>query len=193
MVSLSPTSSQTPPTSQFNSTWEEFLQEVWIGIANFNNNIGVDPTDDAAIANLARRLHDMLTTRRINGNLSREEFWFVSMMSWFHLTVEFDSPIIMSLRAEGSRDEERLKKIANRVGVPVHADSYYYFRLADPMSRILTQIETGIYNNERAVSALYSRNSPVEADMRRLITFWSYSTKRNMRAKAVPVTTTMVR
>ncbi len=177
---------------EFVSTWEDFLQEVWIGIVNFTNNIGVDPTDDAAIANLARRLHDMLTTRRTNGNLSREEFWFVSMMSWFHLSVEFNSPIVVSLRAEGSRDEERLKKIAERVKLPAHAKSYYFFRLCDPMSRILTQIETGIYNDEMAVPALYSKDSPVEADMRRLVTFWSFATGRNMKAKAVPVTTATV-
>lgn len=177
---------------EFVSTWEEFLQEVWIGIVNVNNNIGVDPTDDAAIANLARRLHDMLTTRRTFGNLSREEFWYVSMMSWFHLTVEFNSPIIVSLRSEGSRDEERLKKIAERVKLPAHAKSYYFFRLADPMSRILTQIETGTYNDETTVPALYTQGSLVEADMKRLVTFWSYATGRNMKAKAVPVTTATV-
>lgn len=179
---------------EFVSTWEEFLQEVWIGIVNVNNNIGVDPTDNAAIANLARRLHDMLTTRRTFGNLSREEFWYVSMMSWFHLTVEFNSPIVISLRSEGSRDEERLKKISERVKLPAHAKSYYFFRLADPMSRILTQIETGTYNVETAVPALYTPTpgSPVEADMRRLITFWSLATGRNMKAKAVPVTTATV-
>ena len=177
---------------EFVSTWEDFLQEVWIGIVNFENTIGVNPTDDAAIANLARRLHDMLTTRRTFGNLSREEFWYVSMMSWFHLTVEFNSPIIVSLRSEGSRDEERLKKVAERVKLPAHAKSYYFFRLADPMSRILTQIETGTYNVETAVPALYSKGSPVEPDMRRLITFWSFATGRNMKAKAVPVTTATV-
>lgn len=177
---------------EFVSTWENFLQEVWIGIVNSSNTIGVNPTDDAAIANLARRLHDMDNTRRTNGNLSREEFWFVSMMSWFHLSVEFNSPIVVSLRAEGSRDEERLKKIAERVKLPAHAKSYYFFRLCDPMSRILTQIETGIYNDEMAVPALYSQGSPVEADMRRIITFWSFATGRNMKAKAVPVTTATV-
>ncbi len=177
---------------EFVSTFEDFLQEVWVGIVNFNNNIGVDPTDDAAIANLARRLHDMLRTRRTNGNLSREEFWFVSMMSWFHLTVEFDSAIINSLRAEASRADLRLGKIAARVQLPAHSKSYYFFLLADPMSRILTQIEIGTYNDEMAVPALYSEGSPVESDMRRIITFWSFATGRNMKAKAVPVTTATV-
>lgn len=173
---------------EFVSTWEEFLREVWIGISNATNTSGSKPTDDAAIANLARRLHDMLRTRRTNGNLSREEFWFVSMMSWFHLTLEFNSPIVVSLRAEGSREEERLKKIAERIQLPAHAKSYYFFRLADPMSRILIQIETGTYDDPAAAPALYSPGSPVEDDMRLLVTYWSFATGRNMKSKSVPVT-----
>ena len=172
---------------EFVNTWEEFLREVWVGISNVKNVSGTNPTDDAAIADLARRLHDMLRTRRTNANLSREEFFFVSMMSWFHLTVEFNSPIVASLRAEGSREEERLKKIAEKVKLPAHAKSYYFFQLADPMSRILTQIEIGTYNEADKVPALYSEGSPVQTDMRSIITFWSLATGRNMKSKALPV------
>ncbi len=172
---------------EFVSTWEEFLREVWVGISNVKNVSGTNPTDDAAIADLARRLHDMLRTRRTNGNLSREEFFFVSMMSWFHLTVEYNSPIVASLRAEGSREEERLKKIAEKVKLPAHAKSYYFFQLADPMSRILTQIEIGTYNEADKVPALYNESSPVQTDMRSIITFWSLATGRNMKSKALPV------
>lgn len=173
---------------EFVSTWEEFLREVWIGISNATNTSGSKPTDDAAIADLARRLNAMLIGCRINGNLSREEFWFVSMMSWFHLTLEFNSPIVVSLRAEGSTEEARLKKIAEKVQLPAHAKSYYFFRLADPMSRILIQIETGTYNDPAAVPALYTPGSPVEDDMRSLTAYWSQATGRNMKKKSVPVT-----
>jgi hypothetical protein len=175
---------------EFCSTFEEFLREVWIGISNFTTTSGPNPKDDAAIANLARRLHDMLRTRRTNGNLSQEEFWFVSMMSWFHLTVEFNSPIVVSLRAEGASEEERLKKIAERVKLPAHGKSYYFFRLADLMSRILIQIEFGTYNSPAAVPALYTSGSPAEADMREIITYWSYATDRNMKSKVIPVSST---
>lgn len=168
---------------EFVSTFEEFLREVWVAIANAKNETGTNPKDDGAIANSARRLHDMLRTRRTNGNLSQEEFWFVSMMSWFHLSVEFDSPIVVSLRAEGSSEEERLKKIAERVKLPAHGKSYYFFRLADPLSRLLTQIEIGTYNNPDAVPALYDPTSLVEDDMRLIITYWSYATDRNMKEK----------
>lgn len=172
---------------EFVSTFEEFLREVWVAISNASNNSGTNPKDDAAIANLARRLHDMLRTRRTYGNLSKEEFWFVSMMSWFHLSVEFDSPIVVSLRAEGASEEERLKKIAERVKLPAHGKSYYFFRLADLMSRLLIQIEFGTYNSPAAVPALYTAGSPVEADMREIITYWSQATDRNMYERKIPL------
>jgi hypothetical protein len=115
------------------------------------------------------------------------------MMSWFHLSLEFNSPIVVSLRAEGASEEERLKKIAERVKLPAHGKSYYFFRLADPLSRILTQIETGTYNEPDRVPALYiagtpAAPNPVETDMRLIITYWSYATERNMKEKTRSVT-----
>jgi len=172
---------------EFVSTWEEFLREIWIAITNANNTSGRRDTDDAAIANHARRLHDMLLTRRTNGNLSREEFWYVSMMSWFHLTLEFDSPIVSSLRAEASSEDERLKKVAERVNLPSHGKAFYFFQLADPMSWLLTQIETGIYNDPSAVPALYLPTSAIEPFVRRIIYAWSEATGRNMKVKTSPV------
>jgi hypothetical protein len=172
---------------EFVATFEEFLREVWVGISNANNTSGDNPRDDAAIADLGKRLHDMLVTRRQNGNLSQEEFFFVSAMEWFHLTLEFNSPIVVSLRAEGSTEEERLKKIAERVKLPAHGKSYYFFLLAEPMSRLLTQIETGIYSDPSAVAALYTPGSPVERDSRSIITYWSQATGRNMKLRQQPV------
>jgi hypothetical protein len=168
---------------EFVRTFEEFLKEVWVAIVNIANTSGLRQTDPAKISLLARRLHDMLRTRRINGNLSQEEFWFVSMMSWFHLSLEFDSPIVVSLRAEGSNEEERLKKIANQVKSPVHAKSYYFFRLADPLSRLLTQIEIGTYNDPITVPALYTAGSTIESDINLVINYWSLATDRNMKEK----------
>ncbi len=39
--------------SEFVSTFEEFLREVWVGMENVNNTSGANPTDDAKIADLA--------------------------------------------------------------------------------------------------------------------------------------------
>jgi hypothetical protein len=172
---------------EFVSTFEELLREVWIGIENVNNTSGGNPTDDAKIANLAEKLHDMLRTRRETGNLSREEFVSVSMLSWFHLTVDSDLPIIQDLRAQAASPEERLFKIAQRVGLPAHGLSKSYFDIADSISRILIEIETGIFNTRAAVPALYTSTGggdPEEA-MRTIIEYWSNITGREMKARRV--------
>ncbi len=166
----------------FVSTFEDFLREVWVGIVNTKNTSGENRTDDSGIASLARQLHDMLNDRRINGNISREEFFAVSMMSWFHLTLEFDSPIVASLRAEGTREDQRLYRIAERVGIPAHAKSYDFFQLAKPMSRILTMIETGIFNVEKNIASIFNVDE-IESDMRTIITHWGYSTGRDMKVR----------
>jgi hypothetical protein len=174
--------------SEFVSTFEEFLREVWIGIENVNNLSGANPKDDAKIADLAEKLHDMLRTRRETGNLSREEFVFVSWMSWFHLTVDSDLEIIRDLRAQATSPEERLFKIAQRVGLPAHGLSKSYFDIADSISRILIEIETGIFTNPAAVSALYTPapggGGPNEA-MLTIIRHWSIITGREMKARRV--------
>lgn len=182
--------------TQFVNTFEAFLREVWIGIANVDNTSGEDPTDDASIANLAEQLHDMLIGRRESGNLSREEFFFVSMMSWLHLTVDFDSPIVKALRAEGTSPEERLVGIAEKVGIRIDEKAKRiiasFFELADPLSSILIQIETGIYNDEATVPALYTHDPSIpgdpEPDMRRIITHWSIATGHDLKTRKVSVT-----
>jgi hypothetical protein len=174
--------------SEFVSTFEELLREVWIGIENVNNISGANPKDDAKIADLAEKLHDMLRTRRETGNLSREEFVSVSMLSWFHLTVDSDLPIIQDLRAQATSPEERLFKIAQRVGLPAHGLSKSYFDIADSVSRILIAIETGAFNDPAAVSALYTPapggGGPDEA-MLTIIRHWSIITDREMKARKV--------
>ena len=172
--------------NEFMNTLFEFLRKVWVGIINVGNSSGENRTDDSEIANLAEKLHDMMVTRRIGGNLAREEFFFVSMMSWFQLSLEFDSPIVLSLRAEGSSPEQRLHNIAQRVGKPAHALSKNFFDMADAISRILIQIETGIYNDTDAVAALYTKvpNGPIH-DIKTIITHLSITTGHDLKSKKV--------
>lgn len=177
--------------SEFVNTFEEFLREVWVGIANVGNSSGANPTDNSKISELAEKLHDMLQSRRQTGNLAREEFAFVSMMSWFHLTLEFNSSIVTSLRAEAIGPENRLFKIAERVGLPAHGLSKNFFDIADPMSRLLIQIEFDTYSDIQAVPALYEPEvapgipNPVESDMRTIITHWTAITGRDVKARKV--------
>jgi hypothetical protein len=175
--------------SEFVSTFEEFLREVWIGMIYVNAINSSNPTDRSKIAELAEKLHDMLRSRRQNGNLSREEFAFVTAMSWFHLTLEYDSPIVRALRAEATGVEQRLFKIAERVGLPAHGLSKNFFDIADPMSQILIQIELGDYNDPDAVFALFTPvtgggPSP-EAALRTIITHWTAITGRDVKARKV--------
>jgi hypothetical protein len=172
--------------NEFVNTFEEFLRKVWVGIINVGNSSGEKRTDDSEIANLAEKLHDMMVTRRIGGNLAREEFFFVSMMSWFQLTLEFDSPIVLSLRAEGASPEQRLHKIAQRVEKPAHALSKNFFDMSDAISRILIQIETNIYKDTAAVAALYTDipDGPIH-DIKTIITHWSITTGHDLKSKKV--------
>jgi hypothetical protein len=181
----------------FVSVLDELLHEVWEGRSNFANQIGARPTDDSKIAQLCDRLGDMLLARRNNGTLSREEFWAVASMSWFHATIlENNHPILVDLRAQASSPEERLFKIAQRVGYPAHGLSKSYFELAEPLSRLLLGIETGMFSNVAAVPALYTPpptpplpgTIPPVDDTDVIKTHWSIIRGRDIKAKKVVTT-----
>lgn len=174
--------------SDFVSTFEEFLREVWVGITYVTASSSSNPTDDSKLAVLAENLHNMLRSRRVGGNINREEFFFVAMMSWFHLSLEAPgSPIVASLRAEAVGVENILFRVAERVGLPAHGLSRSFFEVADPISRLLIQMELGTYNSASAVRALYDNtivNSP-EPDLRTIITHWTAITGRDVKARKV--------
>ena len=175
--------------TEFASTLEELLREVWVGMSYVTATSSSNPTDDSKISELAEKLHGMLRSRRQNGNLSREEFDAVATFSWFHLALEYDSPIVRSLRAEANGVEQRLFKIAERVGLPAHGLAKNFFDIADPLSRILIQIETGVYNSAANAPVLYTAvpNGPA-ADMRTIITHWTAITGRDVKARKVAST-----
>lgn len=175
---------------EFVTVFEELLREVWIAISNFNNTSGPNPMDEGKIENIVANLQNMLMSRRINGNLSREEFVFVAMMSWFHLTVSFDSPIILALRAEATGPEQRLFKVAQRVGLPAHGLSKSYFDISDQISRILIQIEASgieIASDLAANKNTSAELKPLQKAMNTIITHWSIITGRDMKAGKVAV------
>jgi transcriptional regulator with XRE-family HTH domain len=179
--------------NDFVNTFEEFLREVWVGMIYVQATAAANPTDQAKITTLVGKLKDMLLSRRQSGNLSREEFAAVSAMAWFHLTLEFTdaaglpAPIVQSLRAEASGTEQRLFKIAERVGLPAHGLSKHYFDIADQLSRILIEIEMGVYDPPGAVAALFRPGPPgaPEEAMRIIITHWTAITGRDVKARKV--------
>lgn len=173
--------------NEFVATFEELLREVWVGMTFVTATAASNPTDPGKIFMLTTKLKNMLMSRRQGGNLSREEFAAVSAMAWFHLTLEFNqAPIVEALRANADGTEQRLFKIAERVGLPAHGLSKHFFDIADAISRILIQIESGDYDLPDAVLALYTPalGGP-ETAMRVIITNWTAITGRDVKARKV--------
>jgi hypothetical protein len=165
---------------------EILLSEVWCGIANARNSVGTNETDNEAVRRSARHLYDMLATRRLHGNFAREEFRAVSIMSWLHLAVLFNSPIVVDLRAEASSPELRLSKIAARVGIEAHPQSQALFQLAQPVSFVMIAIEQGIFNGPLGAQALYLIPR-MQRLMEVVIDQYGTAMGREVKARRVPV------
>jgi hypothetical protein len=156
--------------------FEALLREVWLAIKNRNNLVGEDATDENAIDTLRRRLREMLLARRLGGALTREEFDAVAMLSWFHLTVLFNTAITADLRADAAGAADRLRLIGHKVGIPPHSRTDAFLQLAQPLSIILRAIELDAVPNAEALYA-----GPYTADMLTLITQWSIATGQNLK------------
>ena len=156
---------------------------------NAANTSGPNTTDKSVIAELARRLREMLSERRRNGTLSREEFVSVAAMSWFHLTLSSNTPLIVDLKADASTPEERLRRLGERVGVGTHSRSRAFFTLAEPLSRLLTLVEQGKFDAPADVVNLYDPNAPPPNNFvgttLTILHHWSAATGRDL--KAAPV------
>jgi hypothetical protein len=175
--------------NEFVAAFEELLREVWVGSTNRDNESGTKATDDAKIEELAKKIHDQLTSRRQNGMLSREEFFFVAMMSWFHMTVDSNLPVVEDLRANGVSAEQRLFRIAQLVGLPAHGLSRSYFEIAEPLSALLIAIESGVLHQTGAARAFYDPTTPnsLAGVMNKIITHWSIVTGHDIKAGKVAV------
>jgi hypothetical protein len=166
---------------------EALLREVWIGTKNRSNFVGEDATDDNAIDTLIRRLREMLLARRLGGALLREEFDAVAMLSWFHLTLLFNTVITADLRADAASASDRLRLIAQKVGVTPHSRTDAFIQLAQPLSIILRAIELNAISSP---TALY--NGPFTADMLTIITQWSIATGQNLKDPTMRIPATDV-
>ena len=186
---------------EFVSTFENFLKEVWVGLANVNNRVASDQTDNEAIRDFAQRLRDMLRAKRLSGydektkansydNLKKEEFHAVTILSFLHMSISGNNiSIIKDLRAIGETESERLAKLSAITGIPVHTKSHTFFELAIPMSTILRLIESnGIEFTTDNAPIFYNKNIGKFTDlpeiMRKLINNWSVVTGKNMKVKA---------
>jgi hypothetical protein len=178
----------------FVAAFEELLRLVWRAIENEANTSGPKETDPEAIANLALRLQNMLNARRggqaTGLSLAQDEFVHVTTLGWFHLTVASDNAVITDLRAGGPSEEERLRLVGERVGVPAHGRSHSYFQIASAVSVLLKEIELGAYSTAALAPNLYAlppTGNPVRDNVLRVINHWSMITGRDMKAGKVTV------
>jgi hypothetical protein len=178
-----------PPTrprvmnTEFIRALERLLYEVWRGYTNRLNANNLNTTDQQAVAELVREIREMLTARRVNATLLREEFAAVAMLSWFHLTVEYDTYPVANLNAQSSSAANRLKKMAAHVNMTPSRVADSYFHLADPLSLLLMIIENGALESAAiGVQRLYDGIMlPLTTAMQVIITHWEKATGRTIK------------
>jgi hypothetical protein len=169
--------------TDFRAKWSELLRQVWLGLENATNTSGAKPTDEAYIATLCRALADMFNDRRRGGLLAREEFAYVATLSWFHLTVLSDTPIVVDLKAQASHPSERLALIAERVAMRPAQRARELFDLAEPMSSVVRAIEIGSFDTDAAAATLFDPNSALGREMRDLINQWQSATGERIKER----------
>jgi hypothetical protein len=172
----------------FREKWVELLRQVWLGIENAKNGIGPNATDREYVAFLCKAIKDMLNMRRRGGQLAREEFVHVTTMSWFHLTLESDSPIVLDLKAEATNTADRLAKIAQLVGMAPAARSRELFELSELMSALLRAIELGLFDSGAQAETLYlpvGTNAKLLEDMNKIIDLWQSAAGERVKDRVV--------
>lgn len=176
----------------FVGRWNELLGQVWTGYENKVNQVGTNATDAQYVGLLAEAIDDMLGNRRQGGLLAREELSHVAAMSWCHLTVETDTPLVRDLQATATSPAERLAKLAERVGMAPAPRSRELFELAEPMSTLLWAIELGQFNPNGAPESLYLPNvlngppTTLNIEVNRIIDLWQSATGTRIKTPAVP-------
>jgi hypothetical protein len=173
--------------------WSELLRQVWLGVQNARNAVGANPTDPSYLAYLCQSLGEMMRLRRRGGMLAREEFSYVTMLSWFHLTLESDTSVVVDLRATAGfagNPADRLNAIAARLGMAVPRQGRELFELADLMSVFFWALELDVFSTDTNAELLFAQipgGNPIAADMLRIIDLWQSAT--GQRVKDLAVTT----
>jgi hypothetical protein len=167
----------------FRSKWTELLRQVWLGLENNRNSSGANPTDGNYVALLSRALRDMFNDRRRGGMLAREEFAYVTVLSWFHLTLETDTPIVADLKAQSSSPAERLALLGQRVGMQPALRSRELFDLAEPMSSLLRAIEVGTFDDAGTAATLFDDGTDLALEMREIVNQWQSATGERVKER----------
>lgn len=167
----------------FRAKWSELLRQIWLGLENNRNTSGANPTDLNYIALLCRTLRDMFNDRRRGGLLAREEFAYVSVLSWFHLTLESDTPIVIDLKAQATSPAERLALLGHRVGMQPAQRARELFDMADSVSGFLRAIEVGSFDDAAQAAALVDNTTALGLEMREIINQWQSATGERIKER----------
>lgn len=169
--------------SDFRAKWSELLRQVWLGLENSANSSGSNPTDASYVAFLCRAIKDLFNDRRRGGLLAREEFAYVTALSWFHLTVQSNTAIVTSLKAEATSPAERLATLGQRVGMHPAQRARELFLLAEPMSSVLRAIEVGSFDTPADAEVLFDPDETLGQEMRDLINLWQSATGERIKER----------
>ncbi|MCP2296944.1 hypothetical protein SAMN04244553_1167 [Nocardia amikacinitolerans] len=186
----------TGTNTRFLELWNELLRQVWLGIENDKNAVGANPTDPAYVAYLCQTLGELLRQRRRGGMLAREEFAYVCMLSWFHLTVESDTSVVADLKATagvGGNPADRLSSIGAHVGIAPTRSARELFELSDLLSPLIWFIELDVFSTPATASVLFNSfglpNPPFPTAMTRVIDLWQSATGERVKDLAVTTRT----
>ena len=170
--------------TSFREKWSELLRQVWLGYENRKNSSGANATDDAYLLLLCDSIRDMLNMRRRGAALAREEFKAVAVMSWFDETLQFNTPIVQTLKATATSPADRLALVGRAVGMTPAPRSRELFELAELMSLVLRTLESGVLNTEALVAHLY-KASALGTTMNRIIDLWQSATGERVKDRPI--------
>lgn len=178
----------------FAPLFEELLFELWQAMSNERNFAGSNQADDDRIFRISEQLKFVLTSRRQQGLLRREELAAATALGWAELTVSFDTPLALDLGANASSPANRLRIMGERVGLAAHSKSAAFFSMAAELSKFLRVIESGIVSGPDKTWVLYAAQPagpnepvPIGTETRRVITEWSAATGKNLKERSKPV------
>lgn len=185
----------TAANTSFVRLFEELLFELWQAISNVRNTSGVNASDDDRIFRLAEELKFILTSRRQNNNLAREELAAATVMGWVELTLSIDTPVVLDLKAQATSAADRLRLIGERVGLAAHSQSAALFEMAADLSLFLRTLEARVVSGPEFAWVLYLEAPPpgtpptppppipIGAQVRRVITEWAAATGKDLKAR----------
>lgn len=178
--------------TDFVRLFEELLYELWRAIANIKNLVAGNETDQDRIFRVAQELQFVLRSRRLGEMLDREELAAATVLGWIELTLSNDNFVIVDLKAQSTSSTNRLRLIANRVGLQAHSKSAALLSMSEHISILLRTIESAVIT-ETTVATLYQPATPIGEATRRVITEWAAATGKDLKARARPVETSRPR